>query len=246
MPPRPHLLPSRSTRGPSAAVLAALVACLLVLAGCGGSATKDAGPSPAAVMAKAKKQFDAARSVQVALSTTSVPTSGNGVLAATGTVTRAPAFQGDVKVVLSGLTATVPITSVGGKVYARLPLQTKFSVIDPKEYGAPDPAQFADSKVGLSSLLTKIQGLARGKQVRSAGSVLTTYTGQLPGSAVKQIIPSADAGQKYATVVGVDSSGHAQTVKITGPFFSGGGDVTYNATFSGYDKPVTVTAPAAG
>ncbi len=34
--------------------------------------------------------------------------------------------------------------------------------------------------------------------------MLTSYTGQLPGSAVKKIIPSADAKEKYATVVGVD------------------------------------------
>ena len=53
-----------------------------------------------------------------------------------------------MKVVLNGLTATVPITSVDGKVYAKLPLQTKYTVIDPAEYGAPDPSAFADPDTG--------------------------------------------------------------------------------------------------
>ena len=245
--PRAAALPHVRTRPvPLLALVGALVAALL-LAGCGGGGgEKKSEPSPQQVMEKAKKRFDDARSVAIALSTDSTPSGSNGVLAATGTVTRAPAFTGDVKVVLSGITATVPITSVGGKVYAKLPLQTKYTVIDPQEYGAPDPADFADPRVGLSSLLTQLDGLEKGKQTRSGGTVLTSYTGQLPGSAVKKIIPSADAKEKYATVVGVDDEGYARTVRITGPFFSGGDDVTYKASFESYDKSVTVTAPAAG
>ena len=99
-------------------------------------------------MKAAKKNFDEAESVRIALSTASTPSSGNGVLGAEGVLTQAPAFQGDVKVVIGGLTATVPITAVGGKVYAKLPLQTKFWVIDPSEYGAPDPTDFADPETG--------------------------------------------------------------------------------------------------
>ena len=150
-------------------------------------------------MTSAKKKFDDASSVHIALSTKSTPSAGNGVLGATGDVTHDPAFKGDVKVVLGGLTATVPITAIGGKVYAKLPLQTKYAVIKPSEYGAPDPASFADPDKGLSSLLTQIDGLKKGKQTRDGDQILTTYTGTLPGKAVKQIIPSADSGSTYKT-----------------------------------------------
>jgi lipoprotein LprG len=223
----------------------ALVASLFV-SGCGSDAKKKAdAPSPSTVMATAKKKFDDASSVHIALSTSSTPSSGNGVLGADGDITHDPAFKGTVKVVISGLTATVPITSVGGKVYAKLPLQTKFSVINPSEYSAPDPADFADPQNGLSGLLTNIQGLKKGAQKRSGGTILTTYTGSLPGAAVKQIIPSANAKQTYTTVVGVDTKGYAKTVKVTGTFFSGSDDVTYDVKFDGYGKGVKISAPTA-
>jgi lipoprotein LprG len=227
-------------------LLVLLVAAALALSGCGShkEAAKK-GDSAASVMAAAKKKFDDASSVHIALSTTSTPSEGNGVLGATGDVTHDPAFEGDVKVVLGGLTATVPITAVNGKVYAKLPLQTKYAVIKPSEYGAPDPASFADPDKGLSSLLTQIKGLKKGKQTRDGDQILTSYTGTLPGGAVKQIIPSADSGSSYKTEVGVDDNGYATKVSITGPFFADGKDVTYDVAFSKYDEGVKISAPSA-
>jgi lipoprotein LprG len=241
----PHLPdPRRPARARTLVLLVAAVAsAALLLSGCGGSAQAKE-KTPAEAMRAAKKHFDQSSSVHIALSTDSTPTSGNGVLGATGDVTRAPAFQGDVKVVLGGLTATVPVTSVGGKVYAKLPLQTKFTVIDPTEYGAPDPADFADPRTGLSGLLTKLEGLKRQGQTRSGERILTTYAGTLPGAAVKRIIPSADAAKRYATRVGVDEKGYARTVRVTGGFFSGGDPVTYDVRFDGYGKGVKIAPPA--
>jgi lipoprotein LprG len=237
--------PSRARRGPApAGLLAALLACVLLLAGCGGSGDEP-GQDASKVMDQAKQHFDDASSVHITLSTESTPTSGNGVLGATGTVTRAPAFEGEVKVVLSGLTATVPVTSVGGKVYAKLPLQPKFAVIDPAEYGAPDPADFADPETGLSALLTKMEDVEETGQTRSGDQVLTSYEGSVPGAAVKKIIPSADAKQDYQTRIGVDEDGYARTVRVTGIFFSGTDDVTYDVKFDGYDKDVEITPPTA-
>lgn len=229
------------------AVVAALAATLLVsglISGCGED-NESAETSPAEVMETAKKNFDDASSVHISLSTDSTPSKGNGVLGATGDVTQDPAFNGNVKVVLSGLTATVPVTSIGGKVYAKLPLQTKFAVIDPAEYGAPDPADFADPENGLSGLLTKLEGLKKGEEKRSGDKILTTYTGTLPGTAVEKIIPSAVAEETYETRIGVDEDGFASTVKVTGPFFSGNDDVTYDVKLSEYDKGVKITAPKA-
>ena len=227
-------------------LLVLLVVAALVLSGCGGQkAEKKKGASPSSVMTSAKKKFDDASSVHIALSTKSTPSEGNGVLGATGDVTHAPAFEGDVKVVLGGLTATVPITAINGKVYAKLPLQTKYATIKPSEYGAPDPSSFADPDKGLSSLLTQIDGLKKGKQTRDGDQILTSYTGTLPGDAVKQIIPSADSGSTYKTSVGVDDKGYAVKVSIKGPFFADGKDVTYDVGFSKYDKGVKISAPSA-
>jgi len=215
-----------------------------LVAGCGGDdADKAAQKTPAQVMQTAKKNFDEASSVRIALSTESTPTTGNGVLGATGEVNQDPAVEGDVKVVLNGLTATVPVTSVGGKVYAKLPLQTKYAVIDPAEYGAPDPADFADPEEGLSGLLAKVDGLKRGKQTRSADTILTSYSGTLPGTAIKKIIPSAVAQESYETSIGVDEKGYANTVKVTGPFFSGSEDVSYDVLLTEYGRDVEIAVP---
>jgi lipoprotein LprG len=240
----PSLTAPRSRPHRALIVLLVTLVSALLLSGCGGSSEKKAASeTPADVMKQAKKLLDDASSVRIALSTDSTPSGGNGVLAATGDITHDPAFKGDVKVVLSGLTATVPITSTGGKVYAKLPLQTSYSTIDPEEYGAPDPSDFADPDNGLSALLTRLDGLKKGKKARSGDEILTSYSGTLPGAAVKKIIPSASAKETYETVVGVDEKGYARTVKITGVFFSGNDDVTYDVKLSDYDKDVKITAP---
>jgi lipoprotein LprG len=237
----------RPARGRLTAVLGVLLAAVLLLSACGGGGDDKASPkskTPTEVMTQAKKLFDDASSVHLELATDSSPPSGaNGVLGATGDITHDPAFKGDVKVVLSGLTATVPITAVGGKVYAKLPLSTSYATIKPSEYGAPDPADFADPDNGLSALLTQLDGLKKGKQTRSGDQILTSYTGTLPGSAVKKIIPSASSKETYDTAIGVDEKGYARTVKITGVFFSAGDDVTYNVKLSAYDAGVEITAP---
>ncbi len=245
---RPGTSPRRGhhRRSPRRVALTAVVlGTALLLAGCGGGSQEPKTKSAGEVMAQAKKQFDEAPSVHLVLSTDSTPTSGNGVLGADGDLTHAPAFQGDVKVVLSGLTATVPITSVEGKVYAKLPLQTKYSVIDPTEYGAPDPADFGDPNDGLSALLTKLQDLKKAGESRKGDQILTSYTGTLPGAAVKKVIPSANAKKTYQTKVGIDQDGYATTVRVTGIFFSGNDDVTYDVAFDGYQNDVTISAPTA-
>jgi lipoprotein LprG len=239
-----HLPLSRPASGRGRTLLGAALASLVLLSGCGDSASAD-DQSPAEVMEEAKRHFDDSSSVRIALSTESTPTSGNGVLGATGTVTHDPAFEGEVKVVLSGLTATVPVTSVDDKVYAKLPMQTKYTVIEPGEYGAPDPADFADPDAGLSGLLTKIDDLEKGEETRDGDQVLTSYTGSVPGKAVKQVIPSADAAESYATRVGIDDEGFARTVRVTGIFFSGSDEVTYDVEFDGYGEDVVITPPSA-
>ena len=96
-----------------------------------------------------------------------------------------------------------------------------------------------------ASMRTQLDGLEKGKDTRSGDQILTTYTGTLPGAAVKQIIPSASAKETYDTAIGIDEKGYAITVKITGIFFSAGDDVTYNVKFSDYGKGVEITAPSA-
>jgi lipoprotein LprG len=137
----------------------------------------------------------------------------------------------------------VPVVSVDDEVHAKLPLTTSYEIIDPAEYGAPDPADFADPDTGISGLLLELDDPTRSDAVREGEEVLTTYTGSLPGSVVDPIIPSADPEGTYQVVVGIDDEDRITTLQVTGDFFSGGGDETYDLTFDDYGKPVTITAP---
>lgn len=224
--------------------MAYLVVLMVGLAGCGGAKQPPAAhQDPHKVMAQAKKHLDHAASVHFTLSTASVPKKGNAVLGAAGLMTHAPAFKGTVRVILGGLTAEVPVVAVAGKVHAKLPLQTRYAVINPSDYSAPDPARFMDPATGLSSLLTKIKNLKRGSQTRSGNHVLTSYTGTLAGSDIEPIIPSANKAQTYRTVVGVDDRGFPLIVQVTGSFFTASGPVTYTMTLDQYGKAVKITAP---
>jgi lipoprotein LprG len=226
----------------TAALTTSVLALLLPLAAC-GSGDDEKDRSATEVLTAAKKQFDEARSVHLTLATKSTPSSGDGVLGATGTLTHQPAFEGTVKVMLGGFNADVPVVSVDGEVHAKLPMTVKYAVIDPAEYGAPDPAEFADPERGISGLLLKLEDAEEQGEKRSGSQVLTTYSGTLLGSYVKPIIPSADAKGTYDTVVGVDQDDRIATLKVTGDFFSGSEDETFDMVFDDYDEAVTVDAP---
>ncbi|MCW2753636.1 MAG: hypothetical protein JWQ32_1047 [Marmoricola sp.] len=234
-----------SVRRPTVLAVATLALAAL-LAGCGGSSGTAGASKPAditAVLTKAKNAFDMTSSVHLTMSTPSRPTSGDAVLGADGTLTHQPAFQGTVKVQISGFSADVPVVSVDGKVHAKLPLTPAFATIDPGAYGAPDPAEFADPSKGISGLLLDLKGAKPTGQKRDGTVVVTTYTGTLSGALVKPIIPSASGSGTYTTVVGIGPGGVLTTLKVTGAFFAAAGDVTYDLAFDDYGKNVKITAP---
>lgn len=224
---------------------AGAVALMLALAGCGNDSEKDAGSSedPSAALAAAKKNFDEASSVHFTMATKSKPTKGDAVLGAEGTLTHQPAFEGSVKALYLGITADIPLIAVDGKVFANIPFSGGFEEINPAEYSAPDPATFADPEVGISGLLTKLEDVENTGEKRQGRLVVTTYAGTLPGSLVAPIIPSADDAGTYRTVVGIDEDGRIATLQVTGDFFEGSGEVTYDLAFDEYDKSVTISAP---
>lgn len=221
----------------------------LALGGCGGSTkapvtTRGGSASAKHALAQAKRAMDSASSWHLSLATTSKPSGGNAVLKADGSGTHRPlAWKGSVEVILGGIQASVPIVSTGGKVYGKLPFTTSYAVIDPSQYDAPDPADFMSTTHGLSALLTQIRGPHGSGQQRDGSQVVDVYAGTLSGSAVKAIIPSADAGSSYATTVSINSRHQVTGVRVTGSFFSGSGAVTYDMSVDDYGQDVKITAP---
>jgi lipoprotein LprG len=216
--------------------LASLQACTDDSGGGGSAGVED-------TMAAAKQQLDETSGVDIALTTDKLPEGVEGILSAVGTGTKAPAFEGDLKVRVNNLTAEVPVVSVDGAVWAKLPFSTQFVEVDPADYAAPDPAELMAPEGGISSWLTEAEGVEEGEQVRSGDRVLTSYTGTLPGKSVAAVIPSADSGSEFDVEFRLDEDDKLVDAVLTGPFYGKKGEVTYDLELSGYGTSEDITAP---
>ena len=234
--------PLRAALLPLALVLAVL------LAGCTGGGDDGGSTDTAAVQKRldaAKKTIDDAETVDVSLTTSSVPDGVSGLLSATGKGNHSPAFEGDVKVSSGGATLTAKVIAVDGTVYADTGLTPGYLTIDPASLKAPDPAGLLDPDSGLTSILASTEDLKTGDQSRDGRDVLTSVTGTLPGSVVADIIPSASRQGTFTVTYRLTDEDELRDAKMTGPFYGEGSKVTYTVKLATSDEPVTITAPAA-
>lgn len=221
-----------------AAALAVLA--LPVLTACTGGGSKIDGD---ALLTTAANKLATTSGIQLTL-TGNLPNGVNGLTKATGVATSAPAFQGDIGAVTSSLPVQAKVIAVNGKVWAVLPFTTNYVQINPADYGAPDPAVLMDPAKGLPAWLKALVGThPKTKQVREGSAVLTELTSKLSGKLVAALIPTADAKADFAAVVRIDSAGKATFLSLTGPFYPGSSDVTYQATITQYDVSKAIKAP---
>lgn len=234
----------------TALLAAGTLAAALTLTACGdsgGGASASGKQCTAAgdaktALTKAKKAFDDAQSVHLSLSTPTEP-SGSAILAADGTLTHQPGFEGTakVKVPIFGSVES-PVIAVDGKVYAKIP-GPSYGEIKPADFNAPDPASFADPETGLSSLLLDLVPKGGCTVKRVDGDLLAVFEGTLTGAQVATIIPSANTGSSYTASIGINDAGQVAHLSTTGDFFSESAPATYDVTLDGYDKTVTIKAP---
>ena len=239
-PRRPH-----ARLGGAPRPVAALAAVLLTatLAACGGADDEADARPPEDVLADARVQLDETSGVRIGLTTDELPDGTDWVLDATGVGTHAPAFDGEIKVLVSGITATVPVVALDGTVHAKLPFTKEYAAIDPADYGSPDPAQLMATEGGISSWLTEATGVEAGDQTRQGEAVVTAYTGTVPGEAVQAVIPSADAAADFDATFEVDDDGRLVEALVSGPFYGSAGDVDYTVSLSDYGTDGEITAP---
>ena len=209
-------------------------------AGCSGGGVD--GPT-AEVLAAAKTALDETAGVTLTLSAEELPDDVDGVLDARGVATHAPAFDGDLTIVVNGLDVDVAVVSVGGTVYAQLPFTSTFAEVNPADYGAPDPAQLMDPDTGLSSWLTEATGVEKGDRVREDDAVLTSYDGTLAGTVVDSSIPSADEAADFPVSFRIDDDGRLRSVRISGPFYGPEGQVDYTVGVDDYGTERDIEAP---
>jgi lipoprotein LprG len=232
----------RSGVGRARAAFLPSLAALLLTTACSGS-DGDGGDDPSAVLAEAKSQLDETPGLSLSLTTDELPDGVDGVLSATGVGSNAPAFDGDIKLVVNNITVDVPVVAVDGKVFATLPFTKRFVEIDPGDYGAPDPADLLSPDGGVSSWLTEATDVTEGDEVRDGDRVLTSYRGSLPGEAVDAVIPTADESADFEVTFQLDEDNKLAAADLMGPFYGSDGQVAYGLALSDYGTEQDITAP---
>lgn len=223
----------------------ALLVVAVTVLGC--SEDKKAAPeqTPEDVVAAAKQQLDETSGLRLALSTEDLPEGVQGLQAASGVATHAPAFEGTITIVFAGSKVDVPVVAVDDKVFAQIPLTVGWSDVDPAEYGAPDPAALMKPDDGFSALLTATTVLEEGETVRGGADndeILTEYTGTVPGTAMQAVIPSA-SGDSFDVAYSITDDNQLREARLTGVFYPDSPSMTYTVTFTDYGLTQDITAP---
>ncbi|NHN57116.1 LppX_LprAFG lipoprotein [Calidifontibacter sp. DB0510] len=228
-----------------------LIVASLALTGCsstsgkkgGGTGSTSVANTPQARLAAAKKVVDSTSGFTIKVTSANVPKTASGLLSADGAGTHAPAFKGSIKAQVGGLSADVPIIATGGKTYAILPFQKTYKAINPKDYGAPDPAQLFSTTNGLSSLLVKVTGPRFAAKKRSGADIVQSIKGTVSGADVKQLLLMGDGTGSYQADYGITDNNEARTMTLTGPFFKGATNTSYTIQLTKYGTQVEITAP---
>jgi lipoprotein LprG len=214
------------------------------LAGCsGGSSPKATQLPPAQQLAAARDKLEQSPAVSFTLDSEGLPGKAVGVSGAQGTgVFVPPSFKGTLKATVAGITGSVDVIAVDQDVYLKF-FTPGYNKVDPKTYGAPNPAQLFDKQNGVTSLIGKTQDVARGPQRRDGADILDTFTGKLPGDAVANLFVIGDRSGTFDVTYGVTDSRHElRTVVLKGPFYPGS-TATYTLHLKSLAQPVAITRP---
>jgi hypothetical protein len=223
--------------GRSVKALAVLAAVALVLGGCSSKKVSNATTE----VKEAKAVLDAAMTVRVQLTSKGAPTT---LRAAQGEIERPDGFTGSIGVTEAGIPITVPAVSQDGRFYAKLPLSTSYTAVNPTSLGFTDPAKLLDAATGLSTLLTGAVNLASGSSVRVDGDVADTITGQLQPAQVTKLLPLKGDTAVDVTFEIVPSNDQVRQITLTGNFATATETTTYTLTLDHYGDPVTITLPS--
>ena len=152
---------------------------VLALAACSSGDAAAPSQSPTEQLTAAKKAFDAAKTVQLDLSSRDAPPRENGVTAAKGAgvidVTE-PKFQGTITGTIKGLAGTIEVIAIGETAYLKF-FTPDYKKTDLNTLNAPNPAMFFDPATGISALLPQTANPKADGQTRSGQEVLTKISG---------------------------------------------------------------------
>ena len=220
------------------------VAAVLLLGAC----TDDGGdkapePAPAERLATARANLEKAPAVTFTLASEGLPSKAIGVSGAKGTgVFEPPSFKGTLNATVAGVTGTVEVIAVEQDVYMKF-FTPGYNKIDPRTYGAPNPAQLFDKQTGVTSLVSDTTELKAAGRTRDGAAVLDTFTGKVPGDAVADLFVIGDRSGTFDITYGVTEEGNElRKVVLVGPFYAGS-TATYTLHLTTLPQAVAITRP---
>lgn len=227
----------------------AVVAVTAAVAAACSSVDDDAQPAattdPASRLAVAADLLDQTSGVHFVLEGENLPDSGTVVLGGEGVAAPPGSFEGEIRVLTGGLSASIEVVSVDGDLWARLPLTTDFAQVPAEALGFGDPGALLDPDRGVSRLLRSAEDPAEGDRVRAGADVFDQVTATLPGELVGDVLTIADPDAQVGVAFALDpETGHLRQAVLTGQFVEDGDDQTYTVHLDEYDQAVDISAPA--
>lgn len=225
------------------AVVALAVVAGVGLAGCSGDQAEAERP-PAQRLTAVKATFDAAKTVQLDLTSRDVPPRENGVTQARGAGVidaTEPKFQGTITGTIKGVAGTIDVIAIGESTYLKF-FTPDYRETDFDTLNAPNPAMFFDTGAGISALLPQTGDPTDDGQTRSGTEVLDKISGTLPGSTVEELFHLGDGTGTFTVSYGITDADQLRTATLVGPFFPPA-EATYLLTLTDYGAPVEITSP---
>ena len=229
-------------------VIAATIVTALTVAGCSGDDERgDAGKDSqdaADRLDAAAYLLDETSGVRFTVEGSDLPDSGTLILGAEGVAAPPGAFDGEIRVLTAGLSATIEVVSVDGQLWAKLPMTTEFAPVDAEALGFSDPGALLDPERGVSQLLRSAIDPAESGQARIGAEVVDEITATIPGELVGSVLTIADPDAEVSAVFALEAeSGQLRRAVLTGPFVGDSDTQTYTVLLEDYDQPVDISAP---
>lgn len=222
-------------------ILTALAAAsiLVLTSACGGSGAKSASDDELhELLADTAAAWKKAETFDFAISSDKVPAGIDALKSATGTANRQPAFQGTVQATVMGSSLDTSVIAVGDDVWMQL-FGSAYIPLDPKRYGLPNPSEVID---GYTNAIAATEDLHEDDPIRADGKELRVVTGKIPGAAIHEFLPNADADGTFTATYHFNADGILVDSVIEGPFYAGH-SVTYTIRVTPQAEPVTISPP---
>ena len=198
------------------------------------------------MLAAAATTLSETSGVNLTLSTDDLPDGVSGITKADGVATNAPAFEGTITVIFAGQSVDVPVIAVDGIVYAQIPVHRRAArTSTPATTARPTRPRSINADTGFGSLIGVTSDLEEGESVRGGADnteVLTTFTGTVPGDAMKKVIPSS-SGDSFDAEYLVSDDGELRQAVLTGVFYPNSAEMTYTVDFADYGTSKDIVAP---